>query len=386
MLEPDLEERFSSAKEALEVLQGKRKIVTATQKPMLLKAAIAMGITIAFSTFIFNNYKWAILVPLGFKPPQTICKNALQITSFVNLGGNPNYKFIEYGTGSSKLQEKSLLLCAINANSQQLVDFLIAKGANINHPLPYVKSVDWAKFLISKGADVNTQDFFNQTPLHHAVANQNKSMIELLLSHQADINTKDKIGNTPLYLVFEEFNQNQRYSIDTLENNQARDKKDTLALVKFLVNKKANIKVSNYAGYTPLHFAAKEDNVDLIIYFLEQGAEIEKRNTIDGKTPLMLAIKENSNLNVLELLITKGANINKRDYSNKTPLMIAAKESNSSSLVEFLLEKGANPTLKDNNGQTASRIARNNNNNEVGLTLSIQESYFELRKEYKYLP
>ncbi len=386
MLEPDLEERFSSAKVALEVLQGKRKIILGKPKPMLLKAAIAMGITIALGTFIFNNYKWAILVPLGFKPPQTICKNASQITNFVNLGGNPNYKFIEYGTGSYKLEERSLLLCAMNANSQQLVDFLIAKGANINNTLPYVNSVDWAKFLISKGADVNTQDLFNRTPLHHAVANQNKSMIELLLSHQADINTKDKFGNTPLYLVFQELNQNQRYSIDTLEKNQGNDNKDTLALVKFIVNKKAEIKVSNSAGYTPLHFAAKENNLDLIKYFLEQGAEIDKRNTIDGKTPLMLAIEENSNFTLLELLIAKGADINKRDHFGKTPLMIAAKESNSPNLIEFLIEKGANPTLRDNNGQTASRIARNNNNDEVGLTLSIQEAHFELRKEYKYLP
>ncbi|MGB3652400.1 MAG: hypothetical protein WBA41_14450 [Rivularia sp. (in: cyanobacteria)] len=34
MLEPDLEERFRSAKVALEVLRGKRKIILGKQKPM----------------------------------------------------------------------------------------------------------------------------------------------------------------------------------------------------------------------------------------------------------------------------------------------------------------------------------------------------------------
>ncbi|MEM9923682.1 MAG: ankyrin repeat domain-containing protein [Cyanobacteria bacterium P01_D01_bin.50] len=199
MLEPDLEERFSSAHVALEVLRGKRKIITAAKKPILLKVLVAMGITTVITASIFNNYKWAILNTFGIQPSSNTCYSPYWIKDYISKGGNPNTEFqIKTGVFGFK---KGLLLCAIEANSLEIAELLVAKGANINDALHNVQSVKGAKFLIANGADVNHKNELGWTPLHHAVVFYRKDIVELLLSHQADVNARNKAGNTPLKII-----------------------------------------------------------------------------------------------------------------------------------------------------------------------------------------
>jgi ankyrin repeat protein len=57
--------------------------------------------------------------------------------------------------------------------------------------------------LISKGADVNVQEDqgFRATPLHHAVHRDHRDIVEILLAHGANIDIKDRNGRTPLYMA-----------------------------------------------------------------------------------------------------------------------------------------------------------------------------------------
>ena len=242
MLEPDLEERFSSAKVALEVLQGKRKIILGKQKPMLLKVAIAMGITTVITASIFNNYKWAILNTLGIQPSSNICDSPYWIKDYISKGGNPNTEFSINALYGFK---KGLLLCAIEENSLEIAELLIAKGANVNDALHKVKSVKGAKFLIANGADVNHITELGWTPLHHAVVFYRKDIVELLLSHQADVNARNKAGNTPLKIIHGGTTQMWQYiespyiSVEVYSNNVNEiTKKST---IKLLVDNGATI-------------------------------------------------------------------------------------------------------------------------------------------------
>lgn len=198
MLEPDLEERFSSAKEALEVLRGKQKISLGKKKPMLLKVVVGMLIATAFTVGIFNNYKWPILNTFGIQPSSNICDSPYWIKDYISEGGNPNIEFRIDGFLSLK---KSLLLCAIEENYLETAELLIAKGANVNDALHYVQSVKDAKLLITKGADVNHKNELGWTPLHHAAIFYRKDIVELLLSHQANVNARNKAGYTPLNII-----------------------------------------------------------------------------------------------------------------------------------------------------------------------------------------
>lgn len=57
------------------------------------------------------------------------------------------------------------------------------------------------KFLISKGAQVKSEDRFNETPLHNAVRSGQIDIIKMLLAAGADKNWKNDAGLTPVDLA-----------------------------------------------------------------------------------------------------------------------------------------------------------------------------------------
>jgi ankyrin repeat protein len=61
-----------------------------------------------------------------------------------------------------------------------------------------------------------------------------------------------------------------------------------LDVVKYLVEKGADVKAANNYGNTPLHLAADNCNLDIVKYLLEKGADVKAANKV-GNTPLHLA-------------------------------------------------------------------------------------------------
>jgi ankyrin repeat protein len=58
-----------------------------------------------------------------------------------------------------------------------------------------------ADFLIRKGAKVNAKDISGMTPLHHAVKDGSREMVEFLIQNGAEVNARDSAGSTPLDMV-----------------------------------------------------------------------------------------------------------------------------------------------------------------------------------------
>lgn len=58
--------------------------------------------------------------------------------------------------------------------------------------------IEVAKYLISKGAAINTQDKLGMTPLHAAVLANQQAMVALLLEKKALTNIRDNDGKTAL--------------------------------------------------------------------------------------------------------------------------------------------------------------------------------------------
>lgn len=96
-------------------------------------------------------------------------------------------------------------------------------------------------------------------------------------------------------------------------------------------------------GDTPIHFAARDGNAELLALLLPHSKNFDTPN-LKGVTPLMCA---NSNESA-KLLIKKGANVNARDKEGKTPLMYHP----DTERLHLLLEAGADVHLKDNEGDT----------------------------------
>ncbi|AFZ26487.1 ankyrin repeat protein,protein kinase family protein [Cylindrospermum stagnale PCC 7417] len=207
MLEPDTEDRFSSAQNALEVLQGKRKLTVKSNVSVQWKKRVGVAITAvsavsAVTTIsLLNSHKWEILSSIGF----------------TDLAG------------------KNILYIASEQGNKQVVKQQLAKGANVNsqnfysatplHVAAEQGNKDIVELLITKGAAVNTKNNDGNTPLHLA---DDPDLVELLITKGAAVNAKNNDGNTPLHLA------------------------DDPDLVKLLIAKGADVNVMNSSSRTPV--------------------------------------------------------------------------------------------------------------------------------------
>ena len=61
---------------------------------------------------------------------------------------------------------------------------------------------------------------------------------------------------------------------------------------------------------TPMHFAAKNNNAEVVKILIESGANINNAQGNYEESPLHFAARYNSNAEVVKILIESGANIN----------------------------------------------------------------------------
>jgi serine/threonine protein kinase len=332
ILQPDLESRFSSASEALESLNNRyffKHSLSNKSKVALnlgLVGAIALG-----GIFGFNNYKWGILSRLGYQPSE-LCEDYEVIKHYLDTGGNPNINL---------LKSENILDCVINDNAsaspdeiQEGVNLLIAKGAKLNLlSAAFIDSKDLVELLIANGADINAKNKNGSTALLLAVKNQNYEIVELLIAKGADINARDNDNKRPLMEV------------------------DNLAIAKLLVSKGADINTRDNYGNTPLMTV---DNSEILKLLINHGADVNFKNK-EGRTPLMSV-----NISkIAELLIEHGADVNAKDNYGNTPL-ITAKDPG---IVKLLIDNGADVNARNN----SSRNSLMNKNDPKTVKLLIDK-------------
>jgi ankyrin repeat protein len=105
-------------------------------------------------------------------------------------------------------------------------------------------------------------------------------------------------------------------------------------------------------GYCPLHFAAEQDNGDIIKLLIEYGASLNAQ-TFTGCTPLHLSAM-NGNLDATRWLCLNGVNVNISEFYNSyTPLHYAMVRGHKN-IVRLLQE--FNATLNDQHFQSHSLL------------------------------
>ena len=85
---------------------------------------------------------------------------------------------------------------------------------------------------------------------------------------------------------------------------------DDLEMIKFLVEHGADVNIGNFKNDTPLMYSS---NIEIVTYLVEEGADVNASNT-DQVIVLIHFINDNLSINnqmeIIKFLIGKGANIN----------------------------------------------------------------------------
>lgn len=142
----------------------------------------------------------------------------------------------------------------------------------------YAGFEDMVEFLILNGADVNAADKNGKTPLIWAASNSLESA-RLLISHGAKVNHRANDGMTAfIQSVFGVISGKVPIEICDLIRENGGDINETLT------GYSAN-------GWSSLHYAAMNGDVELVNYLIRHGANVNKA-TAEGSTPMFLAQME----------------------------------------------------------------------------------------------
>lgn len=208
--------------------------------------------------------------------------------------------------------------------------------------------------MIKHKANVNVTDLWKFTPLHEAAAKGKFDICKLLLCHGADASRKNRDGHTPLDLV----KDGDQDLADLLRGDaallEAARKGHQLKVEKLLTPENINCRDTQGRNSTPLHLAAGYNNIEVVEFLLNQGADV---NAVDkgGLIPLHNA-SSYGHVDIAALLIKHGTAVNAVDKWGYTPLHEAAQKGRTQ-LCALLLAHGADPTATNQENQTAFDLA-----------------------------
>ncbi|MGP8232029.1 MAG: quinoprotein dehydrogenase-associated putative ABC transporter substrate-binding protein [Methylovirgula sp.] len=222
--------------------------------------------------------------------------------------------------------------------------------------------LDRIRFLVSKGADVNSRDGLGQYQLHIAAEQRDMDVISELLDDGAKIEARDNDGWTPLMRA------------------AARD---NVPAIQLLIAHKAQVDATTPGGYTALAYALADGKFAAAQALIDAGASASRPVGSEKLTPLMITASqlpaENrqmalvegvSPLDMARLLRARGASVNAKSTAGMTALMVAAVHNNPA-MIGILAQLGADLSAKEAGGRTARELALLNGNEAAVQILNV---------------
>ncbi|KAL2236942.1 UNVERIFIED_CONTAM: Potassium channel AKT1 [Sesamum indicum] len=152
--------------------------------------------------------------------------------------------------------------------------------------------------LLRRGLDPNELDNNGRNALHLAASKGFLECVLLLLDYGANPNTKDSEGNVPLWdAILGKHEAVIRVLVDNGATLSSGDvggfacyaaEQNNIELLKEITKFGGDVTLLNCSGTTALHTAISEENVEIIKFLMEQGADIDKPD-VHGWTPRALA-------------------------------------------------------------------------------------------------
>jgi ankyrin repeat protein len=198
-------------------------------------------------------------------------------------------------------------------------------------------NTELVKELLEKGAEVNSQNDWGQTPISAAAARDDQELFQLLYEKGADPNITDSDGWTAYQYVAEngDWLVEEYQDLITEVDLRKAEKNGKIELVKELLEAREARENAKYGysdelepnygknedGKTALHLAAAEGKVEVVNTLLAAGADKDIQDK-KGNTPLHEAA-ENGHYGVVKLLVAGGADIRATNEDFNTAQQVA---------------------------------------------------------------
>ncbi|KAJ6481855.1 ankyrin repeat-containing domain protein [Mycena sanguinolenta] len=174
-------------------------------------------------------------------------------------------------------------------------------------------SVAICEYLLSEGADVNTQDtgYLRSSPLNNAARTDNLATMQLLLAAGADPNLADRTGVVPLFHAANvpaaqalldagaRVHATDNAGRNVLRYRALEDRSGEL--LRFLLKRGVDPNHADERGSTPLHHACWKAGVMAIELLVQFGATTVENANGTGMTPADLAMQKEK-IEVVRLL------------------------------------------------------------------------------------
>lgn len=207
------------------------------------------------------------------------------------------------------------------------------------------------QLLLDAGADPNTRDSSNATPLMYAGSPE---VARILLTAGADLQAVDESDADVLQAMLED-----RCDVGVCAH-------DRLATARILIEAGSDIHRINESGWSRLDSAAFRRNADAVEFLISMGAKVDSRDC-NGSSPLHKICwqgeLDDSETNqacekIIRMLVSSGAPIDATDDGLNTPLHEAADgDWGNQTAIRTLLELGADPNPVNTEGDTPLILA-----------------------------
>jgi len=225
------------------------------------------------------------------------------------------------------------------------------------------KHLDRVDKLLDLGIDVNAKDSEGQTALFSAIDDWSPRLpaVEFLLNRGAIINIEDDFGNTPLSMAkknLKEFLSTEKAQMraakkgklfDTTPEMVQQDKHDYQQIVLLLEQADGR---DVLPAEESLLYAARTGNLGQVTEFIRRGEDIDEIDPKNGFTPLIWAVFKGHD-GIAEILLENGADPNVIGKRGETALIIAARERAPLQTYALLIDHNADPNFLEDSGNSA---------------------------------
>jgi ankyrin repeat protein len=269
----------------------------------------------------------------------------LSALAIATTAAGEGHRLVEAARGQDGQQVRALLQQRADVNGRS------GDGSTALLWAAHWNDPDIARLLLRAGADANAANDFHATPLAEACTNGNPALVTLLLKSGANPNTPIATGETPLMTCARSGSAEAVSAliaagadVDAKEPAQNQTALMWAAaqhhapVVRVLVEAKADLRARTKRGFTPLHFAAREGDVENARLLLDAGVDANIRTdpaeagegarggrssqALAGATPLLVATVR-GHVPFALFLLERGADPNAGD-AGFTPLHWAA--------------------------------------------------------------